>query len=449
MKKVSLKVPDKLIEPLFYTDKKHRLFKGGRGGGKSESIARALIYMIMNSKETRHTLCTRSVQNSIKDSVYSLLKKIIKSNGLESIFSIFNSHLECKLNNSNIIFRGCNALADPKSEAAKGLDDVAYCWVEEAHTATERDIDVLVPSIRGKNPVFFYSYNSNKEPCFVSEYFGKHSNAEITTIQYHENPFCPNELIEEAEEMKRIDEDKYREIWLGEPSSDTSRNVLIKKWIDAAFELYEKRKDNEDGARVYGLDVADEGADYHALAIRTGLAIHQLWKWEDGDPGVATDKTVNVMRRKGKGHLVYDRVGVGSAVKSTLREKYPDVEATKHSNGDKISRPKMRYKNTDIKNKEMFLNFGAQQWWYVRDLFCNAYKELNEIEYSGNYVTMNPDIKYKEELVLQLLQIEFTATEKGQIKIIKAPDNCDSPNLADSVQMCLRKPKILSGVITV
>jgi len=449
--KIRIEIPEKLDYPLRQSTKKHRLVKGGRGGGKSESVARVIIERMMMG--SGNVLCSRSVQNSIEDSVYSLFSKLIIKMELTPVFRILKNAIIYLPTGSRMIFKGCNALSDPKSESAKGLDEFEIAWIEEAHTITERDVDILVPSIRKEGAVFFWTYNSNRV-CFVDEHFSKHSNAEITSIHYWENPFCPKTLIEEAEECLRTNSTKFREIWKGEISTDTSRKVLILAWIESALRLY--KKDNP-GREVYGLDVSDGGDDWDALARRKGMALEQLWQWEfpGGNTIKTAKKAVEYMGGIGtKAHLVFDRVGVGSGVKATMIEMFPGIETTPYNNGDAVEDKSYTYDESGAKNKDVFGNYGAQHWFRIRKWFENAYKkELGMKDKNGNeiedYITINPDIKYLLELKQQLLQIEFRENERGLKYIVKAPKGTKSPNLADATMMSFRNPKEISGIITI
>jgi len=461
-KQVPLRIPKKLITPIFYTKKKHRIFEGGRNGAKSESIARALI--LLSTKYIGNILCTRSVQLTIKDSTHRLFSRLIEKMGLSDCFDVRKNGITCLINGNEFIFRGCNALSDPKSEGAKGLDEVRFCWVEEAHTITDRDIEILLPSVRAKNSIFFWSFNSNRRPCPVSNYFEKHSQAEFTSIHYYENPYLTEEQRREAVELARINFQKYREVYLGEPSTDTTRNVLILKWINASIELFkqeqerakyeeennipeDKRTDkNFDGQVVYGLDVADEGADSNALAKRQGNALFDIKERATGDTAQTTEWAVSIMLQD-IGSLNFDRVGVGAGVKAELRKSFPEIKTTPHSNGDAVKHKLRQWEKTGIKNKDMFLNFGSQHWFKIRTMFQNSFKKLHGLKYEGDYITINPDIELLLKLKTQLLQIEFESNSKGQIKIIKSPEGTVSPNLADAFMICFRKPKVRAGVI--
>ena len=93
---------------LFDKSKRYVLLYGGRGGGKSQAVARALILQGLNEKYL--ILCTREKQNSINESVYSLLKNIIfeyQEEGIinKNFFNIKADEIEFK-NGTRFIFKG-------------------------------------------------------------------------------------------------------------------------------------------------------------------------------------------------------------------------------------------------------------------------------------------------------------------------------------------------------
>src|SRR3990167_3934506 len=65
---------------------RYKVLYGGRGGGKSYNFADWLI--IRASNEKLRILCTREMQNSIRDSVYRLLCDRIAALQLEKYFTV-------------------------------------------------------------------------------------------------------------------------------------------------------------------------------------------------------------------------------------------------------------------------------------------------------------------------------------------------------------------------
>ena len=82
-------IPPKLL-PLF-RPYRYKVLYGGRGSGKSWSIAAVLITLC--TQAALRVLCVREVQNSIKDSSYQLLCDTIERLGLLDRFEITNEKI--------------------------------------------------------------------------------------------------------------------------------------------------------------------------------------------------------------------------------------------------------------------------------------------------------------------------------------------------------------------
>ena len=78
-----LLVPEKL-EPI-WQPKRYKVMHGGRGGGKSWTVAGVLLAMA--AERPLRVLCAREVQKSIKQSVHQLLTDQIARLGLGALFS--------------------------------------------------------------------------------------------------------------------------------------------------------------------------------------------------------------------------------------------------------------------------------------------------------------------------------------------------------------------------
>ena len=67
------------LRPLFQP-RRYKAMHGGRGGGKSWAVARALLLMAADTP--LRILCAREIQKSMKESVHRLLKDQIIALGL-------------------------------------------------------------------------------------------------------------------------------------------------------------------------------------------------------------------------------------------------------------------------------------------------------------------------------------------------------------------------------
>ena len=120
-----LRMPDKMRP--FLEPKRHKFAYGGRGGGKSETIAKILLYLGNTSK--LKILCTREFQNSIKESVHSLLSELISKLNYTN-YVITNNGIENIYTKTRFIFMGLQQ--QDKKQTLKSLSNCDICWCEEA-----------------------------------------------------------------------------------------------------------------------------------------------------------------------------------------------------------------------------------------------------------------------------------------------------------------------------
>jgi hypothetical protein len=121
-RKVRAGFPPSLIYPLFHATNRYIVLNGGRGGGKSWAIARALLIRAANTP-TR-VLCVREFMSSIKQSTHKLLCDQIVELGLEDRFLIERSAIYGK-NGSEFAFEGIRSNVSGL-KSYEGFD-IAYC----------------------------------------------------------------------------------------------------------------------------------------------------------------------------------------------------------------------------------------------------------------------------------------------------------------------------------
>ena len=126
---VPVVVPE-AYEPLFWTNKpdgtpiRFKVFYGGRGAGKSHSIARALVAEAYMHKHL--VLCTRQFQKSIADSVYRVVEGQVRGLGLERWFEMTRQSIYCTKTGSEFIFKGL----DRNINEIRSLEGLSRCWIE-------------------------------------------------------------------------------------------------------------------------------------------------------------------------------------------------------------------------------------------------------------------------------------------------------------------------------
>ena len=96
-----LQLPEKLA-PLF-EPRRYKVLHGGRGGGKSWSVAAVLLAMAAD--QPLRILCAREIQKSMRDSVHRLLRDQIVKLGMEQFYEVFDTEIR-GANGSLFLFTG-------------------------------------------------------------------------------------------------------------------------------------------------------------------------------------------------------------------------------------------------------------------------------------------------------------------------------------------------------
>jgi len=194
-----------LFEP-----KRYKILYGGRGGSKSWGIARALL-MLGTSKPLR-ILCAREMQTSIAQSVHKLLKDQVTALGLESFYEVQQYVIKGN-NGTEFTFHGLkHNIANIKS--VEGTD---ICWVEEAQTVSKTSWDTLIPTIRKDGSEIWISFNPSLEADETYQRFVANppTNSIVKRINWTDNPWFPDVLRQEKDDLKEKDYDSYLTVWEG------------------------------------------------------------------------------------------------------------------------------------------------------------------------------------------------------------------------------------------
>lgn len=225
-----LDIPNKLL-PIIerINDFRYFMIEGGRGSGKSHSVARLLLYLA----DTRNVriFCGRETQVSIDESVYTLFSDLIRKYQLA--FNINASSIDHRFKNSPIRFRG---FREQGAINIKGIEGMDICWVDEAQAISKTTLDVLIPTIRKDNAKVFWTMNRHLKDDPVYLMFKGRKDCLHIHIDYFENQHCPEALKHEAEECKARNTDDYNHIWLGEPMNQANNAVF--RNVSAIVENY-------------------------------------------------------------------------------------------------------------------------------------------------------------------------------------------------------------------
>jgi phage terminase large subunit len=229
---------------------------GGRGGGKSEYVAEML--MLVGTQKPLKVLCAREFQNSIDDSVMSVLMRKGEEH-FPGFYTIVNNEIR-GLNGTLFKFTG---LQKRQLGSVKSKDGFEVCWVEEGQYVSKKAWEVLDPTIRKDGSVMIITMNREDASSIIDQTFIQKeppARTDRVTVNYTDNPFPIPKLIEKAENCKRNDPESYRHIWLGGLNSFSDAQIFHGKYRVAKLPINPPTTD-----LYFGADWSNGGKDPHTL----------------------------------------------------------------------------------------------------------------------------------------------------------------------------------------
>lgn len=389
---------------------------------------------IASQYQTRF-LCVRRYQNKIKESVHTLIAAQVDNFGLAG-FDIRAADIR-HANGSEFVFYGI----ERNTDEIKSFEGADILWIEEAHNLTEDQWRILKPTIRKEGSEIWLSFNPNLVTDFVYQRFvvNPPRDTRVRLINYTENPFLSDTARADIEEMKAEDYEEYEHVYLGVPRTDDDTAVIKRSWLEAAVDADIKLGIDLSGGRTVGYDVADSGDDKNATAVFLGGKCLEVDEWK-ALPDALAESAQRAWGKVAKGQLVYDSIGVGAHVGSTLKGMGIKSGYQKFNAGAAPVNPKAEYA-PGIKNGEKFENLKAQAWQDVADRMRNTYNAVNKgRKYpASELISLSSDIGKLERLKTELATPRASQSKRG-LDMVESKDQLakrgvKSPNLADAFIM--------------
>ena len=290
---------------------RYKVLYGGRGGGKSWTVATLLL--LMGAERPLRIVCMRETQKSIAESSKQVLEDTIRALGLESYWDIKRDWIRGQ---SGTVFR-FHGMNDVTNKNIRSLEGVDIVWFEEAQYMSEQSGTILYPTVRKPGSELWFTFNPRyrSDPVwrgFVAE-SARREEAIVIQVNYESNPWLPAEMKNERQISERDEPDRYPHVWLGEcDDAGEARKVLPWGMLQACADAWEKVEDKSGRAHV-GLDLADGGLDQNALVARTGPAITHVesWRGGPGSVGATVRRADQYCREHAAAVLYYDAGGLG------------------------------------------------------------------------------------------------------------------------------------------
>lgn len=220
-------------EPMgaLYEPRRYKIMHGGRGGGKSHTVAQALLDM--GARKPLRILCAREIQKSMRDSVHRLLKDYIIKLGLESFYEVLDTEIRGR-NGTLILFTG---LQSHTVDSIKSFEGVDLVWIEEAHAISKKSLDTLIPTIRKEGSEIWMTLNPDMDTDEVYQRFiaTPSDDTWVCEVNWRDNPWLPQVLDDERKKAKRaMLKDDYEHIWDGKPRR-VAEGAIYRYEIDALY----------------------------------------------------------------------------------------------------------------------------------------------------------------------------------------------------------------------
>lgn len=416
---------------------------GGRGSGKSWSMARLLVEIARRGQY--RFLCARELQNSISDSVIRLLDDTICREGYQAEFEVQRYAIRHLVTGAEFMFYGIKN----NPTKIKSLEGIDICWVEEAEAVTKESWDILIPTIRKPGSEIWVSFNPKNILDDTYQRFIANPPGDCISLKvnWSDNPWFPEVLRAEMEECKERDYDLYRHIWEGEPVADSELAIIKPSWIEAAVDAHIALGFDTAGEKRVGFDVADEGEDCNALCYAYGSVVLDMDDWNKGDVIDSSNRVNTYAAERGVNSIIYDSIGVGAGVKAHLK-RVASINVKGFNAGESVKDPDEIYMPGKT-NKDMFSNIKAQAWWGVRDRFYKTWRCL-EARKQDPHVALpyqtdelislsKAHIKKLEFLKAELSRPRVDYDNNGRVKVESKKDmkkrGIPSPNMADALIM--------------
>jgi phage terminase large subunit len=278
--------------PIFSNQKRFKLLFGGRGTGKSQTVAR---YIVAKACEGRKNICCcRQFYTAINDSIYELIIRVIRNSNLSDRFIEKKDEIINIKNGTRIFFRGLHAGNRAELEQrAKSLEEVDILWIEEAQTVPPETFKVLSPTIRNEHSEIICTLNRlgefdgvwqefcaepQKTHNLYAEKYYEDENTIIIYATFEDNPFFPAALEIERQKCLKENPGDYDWIWLGYPQKDGGAYKqlfpveLVNEACARVISEYEVAK----WPMILGIDPNDGGKDTACSAPRRGLKAYRI-----------------------------------------------------------------------------------------------------------------------------------------------------------------------------
>jgi phage terminase large subunit len=478
------------LECVLRSKKRFIIVVGGRGSGKSVQVIDIALAGVKDLGDKVY--CLREFQNSLEDSVHSLIKKECK----RLSFSGFEAQNNVIFHESGGEFKFKGLARNPAS--IKSAAGFRRFLVEEAQTISKESLTELTPTARNeakaglpskfaevelveeeedalKDVQMFFVGNpaSAADPFskrFITPYLHELERDGVYEDELHlvvmmnadDNPWFEDSGLQAEREYDRehLPPASFKHIWEGGFNDHVDNALIPSEWFNAAIDAHLKLNFKAEGAIVASLDPADQGIDSKGFSVRHGSVVTCVKEILDADAYQCCDVAMGEAFDYKADYFLWDADGLGA----TLRQHISNISAGKRialqmfRGSEGVDSPDTMYsfdnKGVPIRNpktnRETFKNKRAQYYWALRDRFYNTYRAVVRGEYVDPDTMISLDssgIDNIDALRSEVCRVPIKANNNGYIQIMSKIEmksiKIPSPGMADSLMMLFANAAII------
>lgn len=318
-----IKLNDK-YKPLFINKTRYYCISGGRGSGKSYSVA--LYLLLLTFERSRTILFARYTMTSVAISIFPEFIDKIETLGLEDLFEITKSEIINKNTGSKIIFKGIKAGSSQQTANLKSIANIDTLVIDESEEIPDEEtfdkIDLSVRSNRHFNKIIVM-FNPTSKASWLYERFyesrGIKSGTNLITsdITYIHTTYediedkLPDSFLNQVKRMKKDNPKKYEHIILG-GFLDKAEGVIFNNWSIGNF--------NEDSDWELGADFGWSNDENTLVKVSIDNKTKTIWlKEELYKTGLTTTELSNIFKRVAGNKLIVADSAEGRLIEEVRR----------------------------------------------------------------------------------------------------------------------------------
>lgn len=312
-------------KPLFDNKTRYNVISGGRGSGKSFSVA--LYLLLLTFEENRTILFSRYTMTSIAISIFPEFRDKIDMLNLRDIFNITKSEIINMQTGSKIIFRGIKTGSSVQTANLKSIANVDTLVIDEAEEIPNEDtfdkIDLSIRSSLHFNKIILLFNPTTKASWIYERFYEKRGIKDgcnfitkdttyIHTTYLDIEDKLPDTLLETIRRRQKEDPKWYEHTILG-GFLDVAEGVIFDNWEIGDF--------NEDSDWDCGADFGWSNDENTLVKVSIDDKRKIIWlKEELYKTGLRTDELGDIFKYVAGNRLIVADHAEGRLIEEIKRK---------------------------------------------------------------------------------------------------------------------------------